>query len=638
MRSRGPLLVAALALVAAASLHAPSDLAPPVLDDTPPAAAPPIDAPASIEELKRRVADVLERDHVPGVAIALVDRDGPIWIGGVGVADVDTGAPMTADTVFRIGSLTKSFVVLGIMRLVEQGKLDLDAPLHLPGVAIDNAWADGSPITLAQLLEHTSGLTDMRPNEWFTEADDLSPADALAINPRSRVVHWRPGTRTVYSNVGFTIAARALELATGEPFDTYLEREVLRPLGIADAAFRRTPAMMARLATGYIEPGHAARFSPLAHRPAGAMLASANDLAKLVQLYLRRDASIVSPASLARIERNGTLPYPATDVSYGLANYGDVGFAVRGRGHGGGLPGYSTDLRYFPDIGRGYVILMNSTFDGSWKVQTEIRRNVFAYLMRDKRAPARGVAATAPASAELEPPGASYYAFAAPNQDLFAFVDRVTRGWDVLDRDGELSIAPLRGGPFADGRIVPAGDGAYRFVDECGSSIRFTTNPDDGTPVMLFHGAYTEAASGMVAHARLIALGAGLQILHLAPLWSALALALALRRRRRVATDLLVWTAIAGLACRALPVLFFGAAMRDAVGTVHPLTIALCADTILFAIAATGSVFCALRWMVRADRPPLLGRLVPTAAALAAFGIAVWFALHGIIGLRTWAY
>jgi CubicO group peptidase (beta-lactamase class C family) len=655
------LLVIALAVIAAATLRTPPPAPPPVLRESRPTAVPPPDAPDSslrgraphdsIEALRARIAAVLAREQVPGCAIALVDRDGPIWIGGIGVADVESNTPMAADTVFRVGSLTKSFLVLGVMRLVEQGKLDLDAPVR--GVELDSAFA--APVTLAQLLEHTSGLDDMRPNEFFSDDEDLSAAAALAINPRSRVVRWSPGSRLRYSNVAYTVAGRLIELATGEPFDAYLRREVLRPMGIGDADFRRTPALAARLATGYVAPGRRAKFTPLAHRPAGALLASAADLAKLVQLYLRRGDGLVSPASMTRIERNGTLPYPPTAVSYGLANYGDVSFPIYARGHNGGMPGFSADLRYFPDAGRGYVILLNSTYDGSWLVQAEIRSAVFAYLMRDKARPAplarvpaseasNSVQASAPRADQLarrarpgspaEPPGADYFARGVARSDLFGIVDDAMTGWDVTVDGDAVHLDALRG---ESDDLVPAGDGGYRHADECGSSVRFATSPD-GTPVMLYYNLYTEPASSWLGHLRYRGLGIAMVLLHYAPLWAVIAIAYAWWRRRRAAVDVLACNALAGLCCGAVPRLFYEAAMRDVVGVCHPLTIALCGVTIAFAVSAAAALACAVRWMMHPSPPPRLGRIVPTITALAAVALAIWLGAHGLIGVRTWAF
>src|ERR1043166_1269808 len=101
------------------ALRAPPEI-PPLLDEEQSVQLPIVAAPASIEELRARIRAVRAREGVPGVGIALVSRDGPIWIGGVGVADETTRAPVDGDTVFRVGSITKSVVALGVMRLVEQ--------------------------------------------------------------------------------------------------------------------------------------------------------------------------------------------------------------------------------------------------------------------------------------------------------------------------------------------------------------------------------------------------------------------------------------------------------------------------------------------------------------------------------------
>jgi CubicO group peptidase (beta-lactamase class C family) len=631
MRARRHLVALVVVVVAALAVVGPTGPrpGPAAFDDAARPIVPAIaGAPHTIPELRRRIADVLAREHVPGIAIALVDRDGPIWIGGVGIANEATRAPVTADTVFRAASITKMIVGLGVMHLAEQGRLALDAPLRLPGVTIDNPWRDVAPVTLAETLEHTAGFDDMHFNEWYAPDDAMTPAEALALNPRSRVVRWRPGTRFSYSNVGYTLAARAIEVATGEPFDAYLEREVLRPLGMTGAAFRRTPALAARLATGYVEPDRAAAFRPIAHRAAGALLVSATDLAKLVQFWLRRDGTIVSPAGLARIERCGTLPYPKTDVDYGLGNYGDVGHPARSRGHDGGLPGFLSNLRYFPELGVGYVVLLNATY--SFRADLEIRALVYAYL-------ARGRSPSPPAQiVPPEPPDAAFFAFAAPRNELTGFIDRALLGIHPVVSGAGLRLEPLLG---LGADVVPAGDGGYRLPGESGSSIRFT-HAADGTPVMLFHGMYHEAAPYALARLRVLALLVALALLELAPKWAGVVVLLAaLRRKKLVALDLLVWPAIAGLCLTAaLPPLFRAAMLRDVLGDVNVITVALWATTLAFATSALAGAVAAVRWSFRPDRPPLASRLVPTAAALAALALAVWLGAHGIIGLRTWAW
>jgi CubicO group peptidase (beta-lactamase class C family) len=592
------------------------------------------DAPTSIEELRRRIEKIIEREHISGVAIALLGRDGPLWLGGVGVRDRETRAPMDADTVFRVGSLTKSIVALGVMRLADQGKLDIDRPLReiLPDVGIDNPWEDVAPVTLAQCLEHTAGLDDVRFNEVFTTDEQLSAADALRLNPRSRKIRWRPGTRHAYSNVGYTLAARAIEVVSGEPFDLYLRREIMTPLGIVDADFHRTSVLAPRLATGYMEDDRAAAFRPFAHRPSGGLLTSATDLAKLVQFWIRRGDGyppIVSRAGLARIERSGTLPYPHIDTEYGFANYGDVQHPVFSRGHDGGMPGFHSSIRYFPELGVGYVMLLNSNY--SFRGYFQIRALLFAYLTQG-----RTFSPPQPVGADVERPGADYFELAAPRSEVFGFIDQALMGWQVFDSvDDRVRLAALRGFTMD---LVPTQDGGYRQRNECGSSVRFTTN-GEGTPIMVLSFLYAEAVPGLPAQLRFFALVIVMVLLRLAPLWAVGVLGVgAIQRRRVLPYSLVVWPALAGLCCFALPNLLGRAFLDGVIGSVHPLTVALCGLTIGLAVASTASLLAAIRWSRRPDRPRLSARLFPTVCGIAFFGLTLWLAAHGWIGLRTWAW
>jgi CubicO group peptidase (beta-lactamase class C family) len=626
----GRVAVALVVLVASVivTLAPWPQLPPTALDDDAQAMAiAQVAAPQSIDELRARIAEVLAREKVPGVGIALIGRDGPIWIGGVGIADLKTGTPVDEHTVFRVASITKMVVALGVMKLVDQGKLDLDRPLrdYIPDAGIDNPWEAESPVTLGEVLEHTAGLDDMHPNETFGNDDAMSPSAALTLNPRSRVIRWRPGTRHAYSNVGYTLAARAIEVATGEPFDTWLRREILAPIGMRDADFRRTDTLKAHLAVGYVEPDRASPFRPIPHRGAGALLASPAEMAKLVELFLRRPP-LISAASFDRIERTGTLPYPRLDVGYGLGNYGDVSQPARARGHDGGLPGFLSALRYFPDQGVGYVMLLN----GMWSpaAYLEIRALLFAYLTR-------GRTFSAPAAAPAPPPEAAYYSFASPRHGLFGFLDRALLGWHVTTHDDRVHIEP---NIFPGSDLVATPDGAYRLPRESGSSITFTRSRD-GTPVIHDHLAYGEASSWLRVRGVINVLGFSVTFLRFAPVWLAIALVfVALGLRRLVALDLMVCPALAYMLFASLPRLLTEAALREVLGECNVWTIGFCAVSIAFASCAFAGVIAAVRWQLRPDRPPLRTRLYPSIAAVIAACLAMWLGVHGIIGLTFWTW
>lgn len=617
----------------------------PVLDESMLARATPVDeptqlaAPATIAELQARISAVLVREGVPGVGLALVDRQGVRWAGGVGVADRDTGAVVGADTQFRVGSITKSIVALGVMRLVEQGRLELERPLRelMPGVVPEHAWEDQVAITLAHALEHTAGFDDMRFNEFWAD-EGMAPRDALALNPRSRVARWAPGSRMSYANPGYTIAGHAIELATGEGWEAYLEREVLRPLGMPTARFRRTPGLRERLATGYTGRDEAAVFRPIAHAPAGALLSSPRELGELVSFWLRRGegAQIVGEGSLARIERTGTLPYRGPDTSYGLGNYGDVMHPVPARGHDGGLPGFLSCYRYFPEQGLGYVMLLNATH--SLPAYLEIRALLFAYLMRDQKLRRPPIAEPDP---EAVAAASGYYGYAGPRNELFGFAERATTGFRVgPDFAGGIELAALVGERTVS--LVPTGDGGYRHRLEGGTSVRLTEDPR-GRRILVGGMSYFEAGSYGYARGRVLALGGALTLIQLAPWWLlAGLLRIGVRRLQghrpaRGELALYLWPGAAGLAFMAISLVLLEVLRREAYVDANLWSVGLCVCTLVFAACSAGALAETVRAAV-AGTLPWGRRLVSGAVAVASFGMTLYLLWHGIIGLRIWAW
>ena len=125
--------------------------------------------PQTVEEFKAAAAQVLHDTGVPGAGIALVRADGVEWEGGLGYADRDAETPVTADTHFRVGSISKTFVAMALVQLAEDGVVDLDAAVEeiAPEIAIDNPWHDTDPVRVIHLLQHTAGFDDMHFNERY---------------------------------------------------------------------------------------------------------------------------------------------------------------------------------------------------------------------------------------------------------------------------------------------------------------------------------------------------------------------------------------------------------------------------------------------------------------------------------------
>ena len=170
-----------------------------------------------LEDLTADIQEILDEYRIPGASIALVDRGRTIWAGGVGKADLAAGVDVTADHLFRIGSISKSFTALAALRAVESGLLDLDTPVRelAPEIAFTNPREATHPVTVAMLMEHTTGFDDLHPSEWVVVDPEISLAEALAVHPHSRVSRWRPGTHMEWMPSTLRVVSRQL---TGHAF------------------------------------------------------------------------------------------------------------------------------------------------------------------------------------------------------------------------------------------------------------------------------------------------------------------------------------------------------------------------------------------------------------------------------------
>ena len=204
--------------------------------------------PQTIPELQTAIEKILQETKTPGAAIAIVSRDKAEWVDGIGLADVAAHQPVTAETLFRIGSTSKSFVALAALQLQEEGKLKLTDTVNqwLPDVAFSNPWEATDPVRLMHLMEHTTGFDDIHLREYAL--DDPTPMtlkEALAFGASSRVCRWPPGARMSYCNSGPAVLAAVIEKVTGERFEDYVQAHLFNPLHMDTASYFYTPAVRA---------------------------------------------------------------------------------------------------------------------------------------------------------------------------------------------------------------------------------------------------------------------------------------------------------------------------------------------------------------------------------------------------------
>src|ERR1035438_1092346 len=198
----------------------------------------------SIAELKQQLEKILSDTHTPGVSVAIVHRDGPEWVAGLGKADVAANRATTDETLFRIGSTSKAFASLSILKLVNEGKLSLQDPVHklVPEVWFQNRWEATDPVRVVDLLEHTTGWDDMHLREYAKDAKGMTLREGLDYYQKSRTSRWRPGTRMAYCNSGPPVAAYIVEKITGERFEDFVTQNFFLPIGMKTATYFEQPS------------------------------------------------------------------------------------------------------------------------------------------------------------------------------------------------------------------------------------------------------------------------------------------------------------------------------------------------------------------------------------------------------------
>lgn len=433
--------------------------------------------PAGVEALDgwiaRRVSDL----DAGAFAIALVDETGVVWSKGYGSLDRDRdrdrrdgggGRPATGDSVFRPGSISKLATDLAAMRLVEAGKLDLDAPVSdvLPEFRPSNPF--GTPITLRQLMSHRSGLVRESPEGSYFDADPPSLAETVAsLNGTSLV--YPPESRTKYSNAAIAVAGRMIERATGERFEDYVRREVFERLGMTRSDFALREDLARDLAEATMWTAHGTEFRApvftIGTAPAGNLYSTANDLGRFIHALTRGGGGVVAPETL---ESMWTPQFAdkGTPARFGLGFILETFEGKRRVGHSGAVYGFATELAVLPDERLGVVAI--AARDCANALTRRVADVALSALRASKglRPPLTGAdfRVSDPVPAERAEALSGHYTDGTRRIELRRVGSKLTAYREGADRFWELRAEPgsdalVIDGPLAeDGSIVPLDD------------------------------------------------------------------------------------------------------------------------------------------------------------------------------------
>ncbi|HZP53273.1 serine hydrolase domain-containing protein [Actinocrinis sp.] len=372
--------VAALTVGTAGAAHAASAA------DASPASAP--KAAANYGDVAGILRRLTTTDGAPGALAEISDGRGRTTVLTSGVADVATGAPMAADSRFRIGSMTKMFVATVVLQLVAEHRVELDAPIerYLPGMVRGNG-DDGRNITVRQLLQHTSGLPDYMDyvSEQSVISDPLthySPQRLLSL-ALAHPALFAPGTGWSYSNTNYVLAGLLIKAVTGHPYGEEIKRRIIEPLRLHDTF---VPADQSEIPGthphGYAEPPASApvdvsEFNPSVAYASGAMISSGTDMNRFLSALLH--GRLLPPAEL-RAMQTTTPTGDGSGSRYGLG-LESVPLPCGGQfwGHDGGILGFETMSGATPH-GRQATVMVNLNPGGTQAQDADIQAAVTAAL------------------------------------------------------------------------------------------------------------------------------------------------------------------------------------------------------------------------------------------------------------------
>jgi len=410
----------------------------------------------------------------PGAAVIVTDEGKIAYEAGQGLADVKAKTPITPNTVFRMGSITKQFSAAIMLQLVSEGKVSLDDKLSqfLPDYP-----SPGADATVAQLLNHTVGVqsyTDI-PG-WMVEANTSNAytTEQMIAQFKDLPSPSRPGEKWAYNNSGYVLVGAVIEKVTGKPWYVNVDERIAKPLGLRTIRYGVLESQTPHMARGYTDKGGTIAEAQAIHmsvpHAAGALIGSVEDLAKWNAAL--RHGKVVPPELYARMNMPTQLP-DGTSEKYG---FGMGMREVRGRealGHGGGIFGFSTDSIYLPEDDVFVAVFTNS--DSPKTSPGMVTQQLAALAIDDPYPTFQKVALDAPS---IE-----------PWVGLYKVKDGERR---IFLKDGKLITQRTGGGEL---EAFAAGNGKYFYE---GSLTWFELKRDAaGTPVVVMYqqGAVTPELS-----------------------------------------------------------------------------------------------------------------------------------------------
>ncbi|PAJ73415.1 hypothetical protein CJF42_16000 [Pseudoalteromonas sp. NBT06-2] len=587
----------------------------------------------TLTQLNNNISKIMEKSKLPSLAYALVKKESIEEIKVLGFADLDSQKRADKDTLYRIGSVSKMFTSIAILKLIEQGRLHLDDEIKtlVPEVKYFNPWHETHPIRVVHLLEHTTGWDEIALTEYAKQNNpEQTLIESLNYYPESRTSRWPAGTRSAYSNSGGAVAAYIIEKITEQNFESYIHETIFNPLKMQNSTYLYNEQVKQFGATSYMHQ-KAQAYKHLIYRPVGAINSTIEDMAKFTKMLLNNGKPILSPESIKRMQSSKSTNIHEIANAYGLNNIPILLNNFLYHGHDGAVNGSLADLRYLPSGNAGFVILTNS---GNPSKLKQIREQIIHFQTQELNKPE--------AFSEINPNEISkqlsgYYYTVNPRFELAHFFNRLIAVYKVTATEQELLFSGLIFNSKPK-KFLPASETSFKSIDNGLVTLAAGNDPIDGQ-VIHYGDKVLKQTSAFAVYSQLI-----IALFWLISIISFIVILLISginkirgKKLSEVHKKLRTYPLLASFSALVMiTVLILG--MKNPVlnlGNITIFSIALMLATICYAIFTLLAVFTAFKTDPVSLNKAVYGyHVICSTVHFVAFSYLLYF---GIIGIRVWA-
>jgi len=436
--------------------------------------------------LDKELQEVLQSENLTGAVWSMVS-DSKITTGALGLKNANSKELFNSKNSVQVGSVAKVLIATGILRLSSQEKLDIDSPINkiLPNIIFDNPWEKTKPVTIRDLLNHTSGLEDARFWQIFsTKPSSDTPLESIFFkDPSVLKIRTKPGSRFSYSNMGYSMLGLIIEKVTHESYESYLDANLLNPLGMKNSTFQfvsqKGISSDQNLAMGHFDDGTTQENLPMYLRPAGQFTTTANDMALLAR-FLMSDG-MINGEQFIKKELLNQMGKPVstesnknglnTGYQFGLSfrdRYGVIGYF-----HRGNTIGFRSTFYLFPQENKAFFISFNT--DSETANYQKFNHVFIKHLGIEKIEKTKANDSLPRKMEEYE----GFYKLNPIRFEKFAYLDLLFNSIKINKIDNKLVVKSIQNNNYS---LLPVGEHLFRKQDRVRASHALYQN--DNTQII----------------------------------------------------------------------------------------------------------------------------------------------------------